>query len=90
MKKQNKTTSLQILLGIIPVNIEIENYRNFKKENIDFKDIVFCLINGKNGSGKSSIIDAIHDCLYEETREKDIMGWINNKEEQERWYSHLK
>jgi exonuclease SbcD len=69
-----------IIGPLIPVNIEIENYRNFKKENIDFKDIVFCLINGKNGSGKSSIIDAIHDCLYEETREKDIMGWINNKE----------
>lgn len=60
-----------------PVKIEVKNYRNYEEEVFDFSNISFCVINGKNGSGKSSLfMDAILDCLYEEPREEEKTGWI--------------
>ena len=60
-----------------PVSISVKNYRNYKEENFDFTDISFCSINGVNGAGKSSLfMDAIADCLFEETREGDNKAWI--------------
>ena len=54
-----------------PVSISVKNYRNYKEESFDFSDISFCSINGVNGAGKSSLfMDAIADCLYEETRDQ--------------------
>lgn len=48
-----------------PVEISVENYRNYEKETFNFGDITFCTINGQNGAGKSSLfMDAIIDCLY--------------------------
>lgn len=65
----------------LPVEIEVRNYRSYAEEQLSFTDIFFAMVNGKNGSGKSSLfMDAITDCLYEETREKDLTGWIRNGE----------
>jgi exonuclease SbcD len=63
----------------LPVEIEVRNYRSYAEEKFSFEDIFFAMVNGKNGSGKSSLfMDAITDCLYEETREKELTGWIRN------------
>lgn len=65
-----------------PVSISVKNYRNYKEESFDFTDISFCSINGVNGAGKSSLfMDAIADCLYEETREGDNKAWIRGTED---------
>jgi exonuclease SbcC len=65
----------------LPVEIEVRNYRSYAEEKLSFEDIFFAMVNGKNGSGKSSLfMDAITDCLYEETREKELTGWIRNGE----------
>lgn len=65
-----------------PVSISVRNYRNYKEENFDFSDISFCTINGVNGAGKSSLfMDAIVDCLFEETREGDCKAWIRGTED---------
>lgn len=62
-----------------PLSIKVCNYRNYREAEFDFKEITFCTINGENGAGKSSLfMDAIVDCLYEETREGEITGWISN------------
>ena len=65
-----------------PISISVKNYRNYKEENFDFTDISFCSINGVNGAGKSSLfMDAIADCLFEETREGDNKAWIRGTED---------
>jgi DNA repair exonuclease SbcCD ATPase subunit len=43
-------------------SINIENFRKFKKYETDFHDSN--IIYGKNGSGKTSLIDAISWCLF--------------------------
>ncbi|MBQ3011609.1 MAG: exonuclease subunit SbcD, partial [Oscillospiraceae bacterium] len=65
--------------AFVPVEIAVKNYRNYREETFNFEPIRFCTINGKNGAGKSSLfMDAMCDCLFEETREGDIAGWISN------------
>lgn len=65
-----------------PVSIDVKNYRNYAKEHFDFEDISFCTINGQNGAGKSSLfMDAIVDCLFEDTREGDSKSWIRATED---------
>lgn len=65
--------------AFVPVEIEVKNYRNYREETFSFEPIRFCTINGENGAGKSSLfMDAMCDCLFEETREGDIAGWISN------------
>ena len=65
-----------------PVSIKVKNYRTYKEEYFDFDDISFCTINGVNGAGKSSLfMDAISDCLFEETREGDNKSWIRGPED---------
>ncbi len=62
-----------------PIEIEVKNYRNYKNAVFNYNDVRFCVINGENGAGKSSLfMDAMIDALFEETREGDITGWINN------------
>lgn len=67
--KQSTTAEIH---GVFrPISIAVRNYRNYKEERFDFADISFCTINGVNGAGKSSLfMDAIVDCLFEETREE--------------------
>lgn len=78
--KQSTTAEIH---GVFkPVSISARNYRNYKEENFDFSDISFCTINGVNGAGKSSLfMDAIVDCLFEETREGDCKAWIRGTED---------
>lgn len=74
----DKTSNYNI--GIFtPIEIEVKNYRNYKDAVFNYNDVKFCVINGDNGAGKSSLfMDAMLDALFEETREGDITGWINN------------
>lgn len=78
--KQSTTAEIH---GVFrPISIAVRNYRNYKEENFDFSDISFCTINGVNGAGKSSLfMDAIVDCLFEETREGDCKAWIRGTED---------
>lgn len=78
--KQSTTAEIH---GVFkPVSISVRNYRNYKEENFDFSDISFCTINGVNGAGKSSLfMDAIVECLFEETREGDCKAWIRGTED---------
>ena len=77
-----QSTSAEIHGVFKPVSISVRNYRNYKEENFDFSDISFCTINGVNGAGKSSLfMDAIVDCLFEETREGDCKAWIRGTED---------
>lgn len=80
--KQSTTAEIH---GVFkPVSISVRNYRNYKEESFDFSDISFCTINGVNGAGKSSLfMDAIVDCLFEETREGDCKAWIRGTEDEE-------
>ena len=68
------------LSGIFrPELLEVRSYRSFRTETFDFKSLKFATVNGPNGIGKSAFfMDAICDCLFEETREGDISGWISN------------
>lgn len=61
----------------LPVAIEVKNYRSYVEEKFSFEDIFFAMVNGKNGSGKSSLfMDSILDCLYEQPRDGELTGWI--------------
>jgi exonuclease SbcC len=65
----------------MPVEISVHNYRSYADETLNFRDISFAMVNGRNGSGKSSLfMDAIVDCLYEQPREGDLTGWIRSGE----------
>lgn len=67
---------------LVPVEIEVKNYRNYVEERFEYDGIRFCTINGENGAGKSSLfMDAILDALFEEPREGDLTGWIRNDPE---------
>lgn len=62
-----------------PKRLEVKNYRSYREESFDFSPVSFAIVNGPNGVGKSAFFgDAISDCLYEETREGDLTGWISN------------
>lgn len=65
----------------LPVEISVKNYRSYAEETLSFNDIHFAMVNGVNGSGKSSLfMDAPLDCLYEQPREGDLTGWIRSGE----------
>ncbi len=65
----------------VPRCLEVKNYRSYREASFDFSQINFATVNGPNGVGKSALfMDAISDCLYEETREGEITGWITNGE----------
>jgi exonuclease SbcC len=65
----------------LPVEISVRNYRSYAEETLSFQDIFFAMVNGVNGSGKSSLfMDALVDCLYEQPREGELTGWIRSGE----------
>lgn len=56
-----------------PINLEMNNFGPFLKENIDFRQVEenqLFLISGKTGSGKTMIFDAIVYALYGEASTK--------------------
>ena len=62
-----------------PKRLEVKNYRSYREESFCFDQVTFAIVNGPNGVGKSAFFgDAISDCLYEETREGELTGWISN------------
>lgn len=71
------------LVGIFePVSLDVKNYRSYREESFDFTKVKFATVNGPNGIGKSSFfMDAVADCLYEETREGELTGWISNSDD---------
>ena len=57
----------------MPRTIEVKNYRSYTEAAFDFSPVHMAMVNGQNGVGKSSLfMDAIADCLYEQTRKEDI------------------
>lgn len=61
----------------VPRSLKVKNYRSYREAEFDFNPVTFATVNGPNGAGKSAFfMDAIRDCLYEETREGDLTGWI--------------
>lgn len=76
----NDNQSVNHSIGVFtPIEIEVKNYRNYKHAVFNYNDVRFCVINGDNGAGKSSLfMDAMLDAMFEETREGEITGWINN------------
>jgi exonuclease SbcC len=50
------------------LSVNARNYRAIGEANLDFEGIRGAVIAGENGSGKSSIIEAILWCLYGESR----------------------
>ncbi|HBC94347.1 MAG TPA: metallophosphatase [Pelotomaculum sp.] len=64
-----------------PRRLEVKNYRSYREASFDFSQVNFAVVGGPNGIGKSAFfMDAISDCLYEETREGELTGWITNGE----------
>ena len=62
-----------------PKVIEVKNYRSYTEASFNFEPVHMAMVNGQNGVGKSSLfMDAIADCLYEQTRKEDIGGWVRD------------
>ena len=65
--------------AFMPRTIEVKNYRSYTEAAFDFSPVHMAMVNGQNGVGKSSLfMDAIADCLYEQTRKEDIGGWVRD------------
>lgn len=62
-----------------PRKIEVKNYRSYTEASFDFEPVHMAMVNGANGVGKSSLfMDALADCLYEQSRKEDIGGWVRD------------
>lgn len=62
-----------------PLSIQVKNYRSYVEASFDFEPVHMAMVNGQNGVGKSSLfMDAIADCLYEQTRKEDVGGWVRD------------
>lgn len=65
--------------AFFPRSIEVRNYRSYTAATFDFEPVHMAMVNGPNGVGKSSLfMDALADCLYEQTRKEDIGGWVRD------------
>lgn len=73
-RNENKHTG-----AFTPKTIEVKNYRSYTAASFDFEPVHMAMVNGQNGVGKSSLfMDAIADCLFEQTRKEDIGGWVRD------------
>ena len=70
-------------------SIELHNYRQFKDTKVDFsqdKQKPFTIIEGKNGFGKSNILNALTWCFYgfeehlKNARDEETEPIINSRE----------
>ena len=65
--------------AFVPRLIEVRNYRSYTEAAFDFGPVQMAMVNGQNGVGKSSLfMDALADCLYEQSRKEDIGGWVRD------------
>lgn len=65
--------------AFIPRAVEVTNYRSYTSASFDFEPVHMAMVNGQNGVGKSSLfMDAIADCLFEQTRKEDVGGWVRD------------
>lgn len=65
--------------AFIPRTVEVKNYRSYTEATFDFEPVHMAMVNGQNGVGKSSLfMDALADCLFEQTRKEDIGGWVRD------------
>ena len=65
--------------AFFPRSIEVKNYRSYTAATFDFEPVHMAMVNGPNGVGKSSLfMDALADCLYEQTRKEDVGGWVRD------------
>jgi exonuclease SbcC len=55
---------------MIPARLKLENFMCFSNIDIDFSGLKTVCLTGKNGSGKTSILDAITWALWEKARSK--------------------
>ncbi|MFN8576375.1 MAG: AAA family ATPase [Candidatus Sericytochromatia bacterium] len=53
---------------MIPVSLNLNNFMSYKSLNIDFTEIHVACLSGENGAGKSTILDAITWCIWNESR----------------------
>lgn len=53
---------------MIPVSLNLKNFMSYQSLDLDFSDIHVACLSGENGAGKSSILDAITWCIWEEAR----------------------
>lgn len=61
----------------LPRKISVENYRSYVSAAFDFDMVHMAMVNGRNGAGKSSLfMDAVADCLFEQSRGKDAGSWV--------------
>jgi len=64
-----------------PKRIEVTNYRSYSHAEFGFDEIRMAMVNGENGAGKSSLfMDAIADCLYEQSRDGAVGEWVRQGE----------
>lgn len=67
--------------AFIPRRVEVKNYRSYTAASFDFSDIRMAMVNGQNGVGKSSLfMDSVADCLFEESRDGQLGGWLREGE----------
>lgn len=65
--------------AFIPLRVRVENYRSYTDADFDFSDIHMAMVNGANGIGKSSMfMDSVADCLFEQSRQEDVGGWVRD------------
>lgn len=61
----------------LPRKISVENYRSYVSAAFDFDMVHMAMVNGRNGAGKSSLfMDAVADCLFEQSRGRDAGSWV--------------
>lgn len=53
---------------MIPVTLNLKNFMSYRNLELDFSEIHIACLSGENGAGKSSILDAITWCLWEQAR----------------------
>lgn len=58
--------------------IKLKNFRRYRDETFNFGDGI-TVINGKNGVGKSTIIEAIEWGFYNKTKKESLLTRIRNK-----------
>lgn len=65
--------------AFVPISITVRNYRSYTDATFDFAPVRMAMVNGSNGVGKSSLfMDALADCLFEQSRQEDIGGWVRD------------